>query len=293
MHLSRRFLPSLSSLRSLEAIDRLGTTTAAAEELALTHSAISRQLKVLEEQLGVEMFVRQGKQLKLTPAGESYARSVRNYLQDLSQASLQLKASGSKSTINLATLPSFSMYWLAPKLVQFQEKHQDISLNQYTRLEPFDFFREEMDIAIHYGKQDWPNVHYLQLARDRVIPAAAPSLLKKRKPTPAELLNEPLLHIEWRPGAWEQWFAKHDIDADRLRGPLFDQFPMMANAASLGQGFALLPDFIAEHEFRQNRLAPAAEKYVETDGDYFLVWPTDRPVSEPVAKLIEFLRASL
>jgi DNA-binding transcriptional LysR family regulator len=293
MRVSKRFLPSLSSLRCLEATERLGTATAAADELALTHSAVSRQLKVLEDQLGVQLFVRRGKSLALTPAGATYARSVRSYLQDLSQASLQLKASGSKSTINLAALPSFAMYWLAPKLARFQEANQDIFVNQYTRLEPFDFFRAEVDAAIHYGQKDWQNVEYLKLSKDRIIPAASPAILSKPPISPRDLLKARLLHIDTRPGAWEYWFAKHDIEAHRIRGPLFDQYLTMANAAVLHQGIALLPDFVAEHEFNLGRLVAAAQDYVETEGNYYLVWPSNRPVSESLACFIQFLSGEL
>jgi DNA-binding transcriptional LysR family regulator len=289
MLLLRRFLPSISSLRSLVALERHGTATAAANELALTHSAVSRQLKVLEEQLGVQMFVREGKRIELTPAGVAYARSVRSYLQDLSQASLQLKASGNKRTINLAVLPSFATYWLAPKLVSFQQRFTQISVNQYTRLKPLDFYHEDIDAAIHYGVKDWPNVDHLKLACDRVIPAVKPGLFKTHKPTAEQLLDEPLLHLETRPGAWEYWFAKHNVEAHRIRGPLFDQYLLMANAASLGQGLALLPDFIAEHEFKQGKLIPAAQDYTQTEGSYYLVWPSNKPISDPLARLIDFL----
>ncbi|MGH1353594.1 MAG: LysR substrate-binding domain-containing protein [Thalassovita sp.] len=291
MTIPRRFLPSVSSLRSLEAIERLGTAIAAADELALTHSAVSRQLKVLEDQLGVQMFVREGKKLSLTPAGTTYARSVRNYLQDLSQASLQLKASGSKSTLTLATLPGFAVYWLAPKLKTFQSQSPGLFVNQFTRLKPMDVSFQECDAAIHYGTQDWPGVHYLELAQDRVIPACAPDLFDAKIPAPAELQVAPLLHIESRPGAWETWFQTHGVVPDRVRGALFDQFCMSANAARHCQGVALLPDFIAEQEFAAGSLTPAAHSYTETDGKYYLVWPRSRPASASLKDLIEFLSA--
>ena len=90
----RRFLPSVASLLALEAVARLGTATQAADELALTHSAVSRQLKVLEEQIGVPLFRREGKALILTPAGQDYVETIRDYLQDLARASLRLRAAG-------------------------------------------------------------------------------------------------------------------------------------------------------------------------------------------------------
>lgn len=285
--LPRRFLPSISSLLALEAVERRGTATAAAEELSLTHSAISRQLKVLEDQMAVPMFVRDGKRLALTLAGQQYARTVRGVLQDLAQASLHLRAAGAKQTINLGTLPAFAMHWLAPRLRAFQTAHPDILVNQYTRLAPFDFGNEALDAAIHYGTQDWAGVNYLWLKNDRVIPACAPDMGPF---TPQQLLDQPLLHLDTRPGAWEAWFATHGVTAERLRGNLFDQFAAMAQAARTGQGVALLPDYLAEDAFASGTLVPAVPDYVATEGAYYLVWPNNRELPEPLRDLIVMLR---
>ena len=290
---SRRFLPSISSLLALEAIERLGTATAAAGELSLTHSAVSRQLKVLEEQLGVQMFFREGKNLLLTPAGVTYARSVRSYLQNLSQASLQIKASGPKSAITLAALPAFGIYWLMPRLKPFLRQNPEILINHYTRLAPFDFFRENIDAAIHYGAKDWPNVTYLELSRDRVIPACTTDFARQLPFSVEALRDQPLLHLETRPGGWEDWFLSQGILVDQLRGMIFDQYSTMARAAGEGLGVALLPDFVAEYEFQIGNLVPACERFSETDGRYYLVWPNNKEISEPLGVLIEWLEAEL
>lgn len=284
----RRFLPSVSSLLALEAVDRLGTATAAAEDLSLTHSAISRQLKTLEEQIGVSLFRREGKGLALTPAGLDYAASVRDYLQDLARSSMKIRAAGEKSSLNIAVLPAFGTHWLLPRLKGFAAQYPEITVNLSTRLAPFDFNRDKLDAAIHFGNRDWPGVDYLDLGQESIIPACAPDLLAPNLQV-QDLRAMPLLHLESRPGAWEDWFERNGHPADRLRGMLFDQFSHMVEAAVLGFGVALLPEFIAKVEFARGRLAPAAVGYTPIDSRYFCVWPQLRPPSRPLLRMLEWL----
>lgn len=286
----RRFLPSISSLLALEAVDRLGSATAAADELALTHSAVSRQLKALQDQIGVTLMRREGKGLALTPAGIDYAASIRDYLQDLARASLKIRAAGERTSLNIAVLPAFGTHWLLPRLRDFAEENPDTIINLGTRLSPFDFTREPFDAAIHFGNADWPGAHHLQLARESVIPACAPGLVPLGALGPQMLQTLPLLHLESRPGAWEDWFARHGCPVDHLRGMLFDQFAQMAEAAALGFGVALLPRFLAEAEFRAGRLRPAVEGFTEVDGAYHIVWPRLWSPSRPLQKLLKWLQ---
>ncbi|MCF8521198.1 MAG: LysR family transcriptional regulator [Rhodobacteraceae bacterium] len=285
----RRFLPSVSSLLALEAVDRLGTATAAAEDLALTHSAISRQLKALEEQIGVSLFRREGKGLSLTPAGVDYAASVREYLHDLARSSMKIRAAGEKSSLNIGVLPAFGTHWLIPRLKTFLTQHPDITVNLSTRLAPFDFSRDKLDAAIHFGSRDWQGVDYLELGQERIIPACAPDLLTGGPLPPHSLLTQPLLHLESRPGAWEDWFTRNGHPSERLRGMLFDQFTHMVEAAVHGFGVALLPEFIAKVEFDRGRLAPATQDFTQIDSRYFCVWPQMRPPSRPLQQMLEWL----
>lgn len=285
----RRFLPSVSSLLALEAVDRLGTATAAADELALTHSAISRQLKALQEQIGVVLLRREGKGLALTPAGADYAASIRDYLQDLARASLKIRAAGERSSLNLAVLPAFGTHWLLPRLRRFALENPDITVNLSTRLSPFDFTRDPFDAAIHFGGPDWAGASHLELARESVIPACAAALMPKGPVAVADLLSLPLLHLESRPGAWEDWFTRAGCPAGDLRGMLFDQFSQMAEAAALGFGVALLPRFLAEAEFASGRLLPLIGRYTEVDGAYHIVWPQLRSPSRALQKLLGWL----
>jgi DNA-binding transcriptional LysR family regulator len=289
----RRFLPSVSSLLALEAVERLGSATLAATELSLTHSAISRQLRHLEDQIGVTLFERSGRALVLTPAGRDYAATARGYLQDLARASLKLRAAGARLSLNLAVLPAFGTHWLLPRLKAFTDAHPEVTVNLSTRLASFDFAREPFDAAVHFGTRDWQGGDYLPLMNERVIPAGAPALLPEGPLPPDRLPGFPLLHLESRPGAWEDWFARRKVPVNRLRGMLFDQFSHMSEAAAQGFGLALLPSFLFEAEASRGRLVAAAAGFETLEASYSLVWPRGRVAGRPLGLLIEWLGASL
>ncbi|WP_218135089.1 LysR family transcriptional regulator [Parasphingopyxis algicola] len=289
----RRFLPSISSLLALEAVDRLGSATAAAKELSLTHSAVSRQLKVLEGQLGVQLISRDGIRLRPTPAAREYCQSVRSCLQDLSRSSLKLKANPAGGSLNLAILPTFGMHWLAPRLRDFTERCPDITVNLSTRLAPFDFAQESFDAALHFGDRDWQGVTYLPVSREHVVPVCAPSLIDSPPTAPGELLQLPLLHLESRPRAWEDWFESYDHVAEGLHGMLFDQYSTMAQAAVHEMGVALLPSYLAQEEIEKGRLVKAFGEPVPAKGKYYLVWPTARPKRPSFEKFSSWIETVL
>lgn len=289
----RRFLPSIPSLLALEAVDRLGTATAAAEELALTHSAVSRQIKVLEGQIGVPLVLRDGSGLRLTPAARDYCQTARRILGELSQSTLRLRANPAGGGLDLAILPAFGMHWLAPRLKDFAIQHPEVTVNLTTRLRRFDFDAEGLDAALHHGTRDWPGVHYLPLAEERLVAVAAPSLLPAPAPRPEALLGQPLLHLETRPGAWQDWFTRQGVAAGGLPGMLFDQFSTMAQAAVHGMGLALLPDYLAQPEIERGRLTPAFGAASPSAGTYFLVWPDRAPAKPQVEKFVSWLRTQV
>lgn len=275
--LPRRYLPSLASLRALEALDRLGTATAAAEELALTQSAVSRQLQVLEEQLGITLITRARQRMHLTDAGARYAAEIRTALHQIARASMQLHAPRDAGTLHLAILPSFGMRWLVPRLPDFAARFPDITVNLSTRLRPVDFAAESFDAAIQYGDGDWPNCQSLTLRTERLIPVCAPALLPDGPVADLAALRQlPLLHIETRPDAWRDWLAENGVAEDHSpSGTTFDQYSTITQAAIHGMGVALLPDFIAEQELATGKVVAATQHSArQTLGAYYLVWPT-------------------
>ncbi|MGL6211345.1 MAG: LysR substrate-binding domain-containing protein, partial [Paracoccaceae bacterium] len=249
----RRYLPSLPSLLALEALDRLHTASAAATELNLTQGAISRQLQVLEAQMGIPLITRDRQRLTLTPAAQDYARTVRATLSTLDQAGRTLRANPAGSSLNLAILPAFGMHWLAPRLPDFAARNPQITVNLSTRLRPFDFAAEPFDAAIHFGRQDWPGAAYLPLMPEQVLAVAAPRLTGPL--TRAEdILTLPLLQIESRNRDWERWLTRHGLPGLRPQAMQFDQFATMVQGAIHGLGLALLPLFLIEADLAAGRL---------------------------------------
>lgn len=286
----RRYLPSVSALLAFEACARLGSATQAATELSLTQSAISRQIKALEGQLGVQLMARQGRRLTCTQAGTEYVREVREVLGRLAQASVNATAQTGSGVLTLAILPAFGMHWLAPRLPDFARAHREVTVNLSTRLQPFALGPSAFDAAIHFGHTDWPGVHYLPLMPEVVVPVCAPDLGGAPFANPANLLAHPLLHLETRPRAWARWFDGVGHPCEPPHGMMFDQFATMAQAALHGLGVALLPTFVAEPYLRDGQLVLASDKTNESIGSYYLVWPDDRPAPPALAAFCDWLR---
>lgn len=281
MSVPRRYLPSIPALLAFEATARLGSATRAAAELSLTQSAISRQLKTLEDQLGVPLLRREGRGLVLTPTGQAYLRDVRGVLQGLAQASISAQTQATGGTLNLAILPAFGMHWLAPRLRDFARRHPEVTVNLSTRLAPFDFRTAAFDAAIHFGREDWPGVCYLPLLPETVVPVCAPALINAPLTDPQDIVRHDLLHLDTRPRGWMRWLRTLGHEADLPPGMVFDQFATMAQAAIHGLGIALLPTFFAEPYLAGGQLVLASERTSESIGSYYLVWPEER--AEPPA----------
>jgi DNA-binding transcriptional LysR family regulator len=290
MALPRRFLPSIASLRALEAVDRLGSATAAAEALSLTQSAVSRQIQTLEEQLGVTMILRDGRRISLTPDAVLYAAEVRAALEQIAQASMKLTVNPAGGALNLSILPTFGMRWLVPRLPDFARTHPEVTLNLSTRINPFKFASEPFDAAIHFGDANWPDTQSMRLRGEAMVAVCAPEMIAARPPTiAADLLDMPLMHIETRPDAWRAWFTAYGVDAPSARGTIYDQFATITQAALHGLGVALLPEYLAKRDIAAGRLAIAWGGPTPSPGAYHLIWPTAKAGHGALAKFRDWL----
>lgn len=291
MTLPRRFLPSIASLRALEALDRLGSATAAAAELSQTQSAVSRQLKTLEDQLGVHLILRQGRSIHLTPEAADYADKIRGALQQIAQASVKLTVNPVGGSLSLAILPTFGMRWLVPRLAEFARLHPEVTINLSTRLKPFNFASEPFDAAIHFGAPDWLGTEALRLRTERVVAVATPEFLERHGPVtgPADLLRLPLLQIETRPNAWPAWFEVQGVSGAKVNGTIYDQFSTITQAALHGLGVALLPDYLAEQDLATGRLTSAWGDKTLISGAYYLVWPMQNGRDPALRKFRDWL----
>ena len=287
---ARRFLPSLSLLTAFEAAARTGSITAAARELDLTQSAVSRQIKALESQLGVELFLRERQTIRLTVAGDSYAREIREALRRISSASLNLRANPHGGTLNLAILPTFGARWLAPRLGQFLASNPGITINLVTRLSPFDFRLDSIDAAVHFGDAVWPGAELTLLMREETIPACSPDFKQARGiEAPSDLLRVPLLHLTTRPDAWERWFTETGVAFESVHGMLFDQFATASQAAIGGLGVALLPTFLIQEELKRGELVPAVDRPMQSAQRYYLAFPRERAAYPPLVAFREWI----
>ena len=277
MRIPRRFLPPTHLLTALEASARTGSFTEAAKELDLTQSAVSRQIRNLEDQIGFELFVREHQTIRLTEAGAKYAYEVRLALRHIAAASMGLRANPQAKTLNVATVPALGNRWLVPRLKDFNQKHPDVTVNIYTRPEVFDFAEQAIDVAVHFGSADWMGCNGVELMDEAMVPVASPDLLAdKAIITPADLLGQPLLVLGCRPDSWETWFTQTDVEFDFIHGPIFDQMEACAAAAVSGAGFALLPKFLFRRELESGQLKVVFDDAVESRLSYRAVWPVEK-----------------
>jgi LysR family glycine cleavage system transcriptional activator len=275
----RLSVPSLSALAAFEAAARHGSFTRAAEELNLTQGAVSRQVAHLEKLLGVGLFQRVRQRVSLTPAGSAYAAEIRDGLSRLAAATVSAMAfRGAGGVLNLAILPTFGTRWLIPRLPRFTEAHPGITINFATKLVPFDFGREQLDAAIHFGDPVWPGARLHRLMGEEIVPVAAPSLVARLGlKEPADMLRGSLLQQSTRPRAWANWLEQQGLPPQRaLMGPRFEQFAMVSQAAVAGLGLAIVPRFLIEEELRSGSLVIPFDRPVTGSEGYYLVYPETR-----------------
>ena len=214
---SKKLLPSTSMLAAFDAAARTNSFTKAANELALTQGAISRQVNALEKQLTLKLFHRNKQNISLTEAGKVYAKEVNLALSHIRSATLNIMTNPDGGVLNIAILPMFGSRWLMPRLADFLTKNPQITINTISKLSQFDFSHEDVHCAIHFGKADWNQANCTFLMAEESVAVCSPSLLEKiqNRDCSAEnkhdfissLAGQPLLHISTRPDAWQQWFA--------------------------------------------------------------------------------------
>lgn len=298
---SKRLLPSTSMLAAFDAAARTGSFTAAANELALTQGAISRQINALEQQLNVTLFQRHKQSIHLTEVGKNYAKEIHSALSNIRSATLNIITNPAGGVLNIAILPMFGSRWLMPRLADFLSQNPQITINTVSKLSQFDFALEDVHCAIHFGQADWEQANCTFLMAEESVAVCAPSLLKKIKQKDcspenkhdfiANLTEQALLHISTRPNAWQQWFASHGIDAKAQQGMHFEQFSIATNAAIAGLGIALLPKFLIENELQRQELVEVCCTPLKTENAYYLVTPEDKLNYAPVEKFKEWLKA--
>ncbi len=234
-----RRLPSLNALKAFEAAARNESFTEAAGELFVTHAAISRHIRELEEYLGTELFTRTGRGVALTEAGRRFGQQLTPLFDQLADASREAAAVGTARTLKVSVEPAIASRWLVGRLGKFGELHPDIELSIDASNRLVDFYADDYDLAIRYGRGPWDDVEMFKLSDVVIFPVCAPTLITgQNNLQPAQLSDFTLLH-ESRKEYWADWLKEAKVEGEMdWRGTIF-QNHLAIEAAESAQGFAL------------------------------------------------------
>lgn len=291
--MKRGSLPSLHALLIFECAARLSNFSRAATELNLTQGAVSHQIRLLEEHMGFPLFSRVRKRVVLTEQGQKYVIEVRKILAELAETTHRARALAGAPTLTLAVVPTFSTYWLMPRVPGLLHKHPDLTIIFRTRLASFDFRGEGVDAAIHNGEPTWAGAAADYLMSEEILPVCSPHFRREQNiEKPLDLARVRLLHLSSRFSAWNDWFSRADLpekQASQIRGLAFDQYGIMARAAASGAGVALLPRFLVDAEVQQGELEVLFPTIEATTHSYYLVYATGVPLSPMLATFRDWL----
>ncbi|MFM2480797.1 LysR substrate-binding domain-containing protein [Celerinatantimonas sp. YJH-8] len=252
--MKRHTLP-LTALRAFEVAARLGKMTDAADELCVSHSAISRQVRGLETLLGVRLFEGPRHQLKLSPSAEKLLPKLTLAFDILEDALNSITVTPSQ-VIDVSCLGTLSMRWLIPQLYEFQDSHPDIEIRLTTDDGAVDWNRDHIDVAIRVAEHFDQRHQVIPLFADFVGPVLSPELItSSHQPSLHQLLQLPLLHTRTRITAWNDWLSQRDESTTvSTYGKVFEHFYFMLEAAISGLGVAIAPYILVKNDIRSGRL---------------------------------------
>jgi LysR family transcriptional regulator, glycine cleavage system transcriptional activator len=268
-------LPPLAALRAFEAAARHLSFTRAADELHVTQTAISHQIRGLEERLGVRLFRRLPRGLVLTDEAQRYLPAVRDAFARLEAATAELLARRTGGTLTATVLPSFAAKWLVPRLGRFRAANPDIDLRISTSQHLVDFAREDVDIGIRMGRGHYPGLRVDRLFGETLVPVCSPALLEGEHPLrrPQDLAHHVLLHDDDETD-WRLWLELAGIKGvDVSHGLTFTDAAMVVQAAAEGQGVALARTALAAWDIAAGRLVRPFDVSMPHDLAYYLVCP--------------------
>jgi LysR family glycine cleavage system transcriptional activator len=285
-------LPPLTALRAFEAAGRRLNFTRAAEELNVTQAAVSHQIRSLEQHLGVALFRRHGRGLALSEAGRALLPVLGEAFARIAAAIEGLGAASEGGVLSVTLRPYFGMKWLAPRLGLFWQACPQIALRLHHSIDPVDFVREEADLAVLWGRGDWPKVEAELLLGGELSPVCSPLLMAGPHPLrrPADLHHHNLLHEESH-DLWTRWLTAADTrDIDSRAGTIIDDTNVRLEAAIDGQGVALGWIPLLAEDLAAGRLVRPFDLALEDYG-YYVVYPSGGLVQAKVRAFRDWLLA--
>jgi LysR family glycine cleavage system transcriptional activator len=267
-----RRLPHLLALRAFEAAARHQNFSRAADEIHVTHGAVSHQVRALEEELGLALFTRKGKRVAITAQGAQFAHAVRKALQDIADATQVVRSQARQKRLTVSAIPSFAARWLAPRLGKFIDQNPDTELVLQSSGQLQDLVRDGIDVGIRFGLGQYPGLAVERLMGDSYYPVASPGYQLGRLPTtPQQLKPQELLRSD---EPWLPWFQAAGLNlAEPGGGVRFQDLSMLIRSAKAGDGIALVRHVVATQEIASGELVRLFDVALKSPWDYYLACP--------------------
>ncbi|OTP70497.1 MULTISPECIES: transcriptional regulator GcvA [Burkholderiaceae] len=269
----RRKLPPLNALRAFEASGRYLSFTGAAKELLVTQGAISRHVSLLEDWLGVKLFLRTHRGIQLTRKGETYIRALSSVFDQIDYATREARDDADGSVLRLKLPPTFAMRWLVPRLTRFKSLHPKIDIQVVTSHEPANFRREDIDVSVHSHPFPPEGAGHRRLLGEVLMPVCSPSLLERGPAlrTPRDLAHHTLLSSRNRPMDWSRWMIEAGMTELESEGHIdFDNAALAYQGAIDDLGVMIAVRALIEDDLRSGRLVSPFDLQVSTPGAYYL-----------------------
>lgn len=270
-------LPPLQTLRAFEAAARRLSMTLAAEELHLTHGAVSRQIKSLEDDLGVQLFRRMTRKIELTEQGAAFFGTVTRALSDLAREAELIRRKNDAGRLTVSSGVSFASKWLTPRLHRLMAWYPEFDVHLEVTDAPVDFATSPADVALRYGTGLYPAATAERFMNETVSPVCAPGYRSRMGgiSTAADLTRCQLIHEIGLPATWERWFAMMKLPYPKTRGPGYTHGSMSIDAAVRGEGVALGRSVLVAEDLKEGRLVPLfPSARLEVEWGYDLVYRT-------------------
>lgn len=284
----RKRLPPLNALRTFEAAARNGSFKHAAEELCVSHSAVSHQIKQLERHLGVELFVRKARSVELSKLGRDYYPVLRGAFDRIAEGTERIFTPDIPGILTVQAYSTFAIRWLIPRLPGFGDRHSEIRVRLHTSQWDVDFEHEDIDVCILIGDGTRSDLHYDFLFSSQIFPVCSPSLLKDGKPfdSPSELAAHTLLQVYPSEKDWWTWLEKNGIEGvDPDSGLQFDSYDMALNTAMQGHGIAMGMEPFLTHDLEAGLLVePLPGRRVLARGDWYLACRKEKAETDKMTK---------
>lgn len=285
-----RTLP-LNPMRAFAIASRHKTFTAAANHMGVSQVAISRQIAILEAYLGVKLFERNSRSVKLTEIGRSLGTELGKLFDDLEAVTQRTMANEAETTIKLRIYPTLAHHWLLPRLSDFTTRYPDYKIRINTVVEPLDFRGTHLDVAVQLGHGSWRDARCRKMFDEVVDAVCSPAYAARFDgfANPADLGKAELLHARYRRREWDIWAAETGVELNQREGTEFDSSLLVYSAAKQGFGLALGQVALLTPELTSGELVRPLNKAVETGAAFHVIWPTMKSASTKTRVFIDWL----